>query len=54
MKISKKQLLKMLKAVSRQLDIDQGVKLPRSGYHRTDKKDKRDREKNTIRNWEDA
>lgn len=44
-KIDKYQLIKMLKKANRELEIEQGSKGPRGGYHITDK----DRPRKRIR-----
>jgi hypothetical protein len=52
MKIKRKKLIKIIKAVNRIIDIELGVKLPRSGFHLTSKKDVARRLKNNVR-WRD-
>lgn len=51
-KISKSTLLKLQKQANRQLELESGNH-PRGGAHKTSKKDKHDRESNTVKNWED-
>lgn len=51
-KITKEQMRKLEKAARRQIEIEEGRKAIRTGYHQTDKKDIADKQSNDV-NWLD-